>query len=74
MVVRDALGEAKNVREMGIYSYAAGDGDDVTHKGLFHESSGHPFHPDRQGYGLKTAAKVFQAFLTKDDQDYMLPI
>lgn len=33
MVVLDSPGEAKTVQEMGVYSYAANDGDDVAHKG-----------------------------------------
>ncbi|KAF2751936.1 hypothetical protein M011DRAFT_473232 [Sporormia fimetaria CBS 119925] len=72
-VVLQAFNEAKAVRDMGIYSYAAGDGDDVAHKGPFHATDGGSSNPDRHGLGLNTAAKVFDAMLEKDDQDYMFP-
>jgi thioredoxin 1 len=70
-MVADALGEAKAVREMGLYSYAALDGDDKALKGKNRETG----DQWRHGMGFLTASKVFKKFLTKDDRaDFKFPL
>jgi thioredoxin 1 len=70
-MVADALSEAKAVREMGLYSYIAGDGDDKAVNGSNRDTE----DQWRHGMGLLTASKVFKRFLAKTDKiDFQFPL
>ncbi|KAI1332921.1 hypothetical protein F5Y16DRAFT_130458 [Xylariaceae sp. FL0255] len=67
----EALMEAKNVRSMGIYTYAPGDGDG---QGVTGKLNDDPHDPYRHGLGLLVASKVFKNFIIKEKSDFRFPL
>ncbi|KAI2463536.1 hypothetical protein F4781DRAFT_117785 [Annulohypoxylon bovei var. microspora] len=70
LVCRDALEEAKAVRNLGVYTYRAGDGDVAGAKGMNPD----PLDANRHGMGVLVASKVFKSFLAREDTDFRFPL
>lgn len=68
-LVRDALGEAKSVRAMGIYTYLPGEGDV---KGVRGTQDHGDLDEMRHGVGLLVASKLFNNLLSKKQEPWRL--
>lgn len=67
----EAFEEAKKVREMGLYTYRPGEGEEKGSKSRHNDDLDDEF---RHGMGLLVASKVVKSFLAREDGDFRYPL